>query len=774
MTRQPMAFPRSGSTRSAALRAGAAWWFCGLLPPVAFRALIWIETDLPLQALDLRGALSDVASGLLVASALMTATRVHRWLPRALLVLWILICLGDAEHILANGSHLRAAYAGFLTNSTFLLGSVFQTAFPVVATVVILAAGVAAWLAGRIDPHQRLPVRSTLGAAFVLYFTVLSWRLDIAHAEWRQISLMEAQVRDRTSQASLDPGPHLSAVNPHDPPDLGGQWWPETPEDTPNVLIILLEALSGAHIPSLAEAHGVRADPALPELDRLAQEHIAFSSFIAQQRQTNRGEFALLCGAWPKLRTSVPRMSEYSRETGPLCLPEALQALGFTTVYLQAAPLGFMLKDQFMSRIGFERVLGNASFPTAQSRTNWGVDDATLFDGALAEIEVLEKQKKPWMMTLLTVGTHHPYNVPKSSAFEELTGFERAARYADAALADFIQALEHQGILKNTLVLITSDESRGLPEQANVDPVTLLLSRNWSFLIAITPEDLPRRIDTPFTQSDLTLSILDYIAAATTPTPMQTTVGSGRSLFRVYSEPRSMAFANTYQSRIFHADPAGELAVCREDLSACSRFSMPPDRPFQARSPAIGDLSPDELHSLDTWLFAPDLNAREKAGPESIALIGPQPIPILEGPARYQIIFGGQGLELPVGAEVELALDVRLNPLNPREAQDGRITLRTNLLASDQPQPLLSEELPLQVGERLRLRYRIVVGSPLHQAEARFVVIDRSGQPAQLVFKQATLTVQPPTESARSGPHQITRDKREIVSVDERSIPENS
>ena len=176
-----------------------------MLPPLAFRALIWIHTDLPLRALDLRGVLSDVASGLLVASALMTAARGHRWLPRVLLALWIAICLGDAEHILANGSHLRAAYAGYLTHSTFLLGSVFRTGFPAVAAAVVVAAALGAWWAGRIEPHQRLPVRSTLGTALLLYLISLGWTLDIARAEWRQISLMEAQVRQGGQQAAEPP-----------------------------------------------------------------------------------------------------------------------------------------------------------------------------------------------------------------------------------------------------------------------------------------------------------------------------------------------------------------------------------------------------------------------------------------------------------------------------------------------------------------------------------------------------------------------------------------
>ena len=771
MTRQPTVFAHSKSDRSAALRAGAAWCFCGLLPPLAFRTLILGASGLAPRALDMRGALSDVASGFLVASALMIGARGHRWLPRVLLALWVAICLGDTEHILANGAHLQAAYAGFLADPTFLLGSALQIGFPLIATCVALATGIGAWYAGRVDENLQLPVRFSFGAALVLYLVSLGWTIDLAQPEWRQTSLFEAQIRRELAHTPTNKASGVPTRR--EPANLSGQWWPQEPKKTPNVLIIMLEAVSGAHIPSLAKAHGIQADPALPELDQLAREHIAYSSFIAQQRQTNRGEFALLCGDWPKLRTSVPRMSEYARETGPTCLPEALKDRGFTTVYLQAAPLGFMLKDQFMRRIGFERVLGNASFPTARSRTNWGVDDATLFEGALAEIEVLQKRNTPWMMTLLTVGTHHPYNVPKESPFKELNGFEKAARYADASLGHFISALEARGILEDTLVLITSDESRGLPEQANVDPITLLLSRNWSFLIALTPKDSPRQIDTPFAQSDLALSVLDYVAAASPSAPLKSPPGGGRSLFRTYPHPRQMAFANTYQRRIFHVDPKGELAVCREDLSACSRFPMPPNRPFQARSPATGELAADPRQRLRDWLFDPENDPPQSPGPKSLSLIGREAIPVLQGSARYQIVFGGQGLEPPANTGVDLSIDVRLLELGPSLQRDGAITIRANLLSSDQPAPLLSEEVPLEIGERLRLQYHIEVGSTLHQAEVRFVVIDRSGGPSRLVFEHAKLTVDTPGPPGESGPHRVALKRREIVSAADGLKPTN-
>ena len=47
---------------------------------------------------------------------------------------------------------------------------------------------------------------------------------------------------------------------------------------------------------------------------------------------------------------------------GKRCLPAALAEAGYATVYLQAAPLTFMLKDKFMPRIGFERVARRGVF----------------------------------------------------------------------------------------------------------------------------------------------------------------------------------------------------------------------------------------------------------------------------------------------------------------------------------------------------------------------------------------------------------------------------
>ena len=69
-----------------------------------------------------------------------------------------------------------------------------------------------------------------------------------------------------------------------------------------NVLLVLLEGVSGAYIEPIVAANDRRPiGISMPELSRIARDHVVFTSFIAQQRQTNRGEYAAICrGSFPQ------------------------------------------------------------------------------------------------------------------------------------------------------------------------------------------------------------------------------------------------------------------------------------------------------------------------------------------------------------------------------------------------------------------------------------------------------------------------------------------
>ena len=120
----------------------------------------------------------------------------------------------------------------------------------------------------------------------------------------------------------------------------------------------MFEGVSGAYIEPIVAANdwgpfGI----SMPELSRIARENVVFTNFITQQRQTNRGEYALLCGELPRLFSAEAKMTELAARSdklnGKRCLPAALAEAGYATIYLQSARTTFMLKDKFMPSARF-------------------------------------------------------------------------------------------------------------------------------------------------------------------------------------------------------------------------------------------------------------------------------------------------------------------------------------------------------------------------------------------------------------------------------------
>ena len=308
-------------------------------------------------------------------------------------------------------------------------------------------------------------------------------------------------------------------------------------------------------------AHDLRA------LDAWARRSISYSTFFTNQRKTNRGMYTILCGELPNLLPGIPKMSQHAVGGWRRCLPEVLRSAGYATVYMQAAPLAFMLKDQFMPRAGFERVYGYDHYEGGYARTAWGVDDRSLYEQSLPTIDELQRGERPWFMTLLTVTTHHPYTVPGD--FELQKGFPhaQALAYADLAIGEFLEELSERGVLRDTLVLITSDESMGQVSKLGSDGVAKVLAESWGILIALTPGRQIRRVREPFAQVDLALSVLDYLDLGE--------LGShffGRSTFRDYSEGRFLYFANTNHFMVGALDPFRRLILCRPEEAACRRY----------------------------------------------------------------------------------------------------------------------------------------------------------------------------------------------------------
>jgi hypothetical protein len=349
--------------------------------------------------------------------------------------------------------------------------------------------------------------------------------------------------------------------------DLSGTPLFSFPSRPSNILLVVLENLS----------YTTAFSGEMPNLARLAGRHISYDNFMSLQRQSNRGFYALMCGDYPNYM-GLEAKADILLATGlaPAALPSILASRGYATLFLEANDLGFFQRGAFCRRIGFLRSLGKTDYQGGLSVRSWGVADKTLFARAVKEINLLHGSGRPWYATIFTGGTHYPYAVPGIASPTSA----QATAAMDQSLRDFLEALDKEGILANTLVVITSDEAaessgRGIQRE---------LAMNHAPLVVMAPEaSRPLRPTSLFTQKDLLLSICDYLG-------LDVPGATGRSIFRAYPEGRGVLFGNVYTSRRYAYLPAGRLYAYSVLSDQWLAFQGPAGAPF---SSSLRPIRPD-------------------------------------------------------------------------------------------------------------------------------------------------------------------------------------
>jgi len=535
-----------------------------LLPFVGMR--LAVAQQLGVEFTDVAGWLSDITLvSLAVTLLLLTRPNLRPLFYLLIYSTFLIVSFINTEHIFALGTNLSLGDIGLLFDRDFLQGSF--TFSPKMAMLWLglttLSLGLAFFYRQPFSStkfHQAMPM--TTGLLFLLFF-LLPHNPD--RSNWRQTNpIVSSAVESMTfwPTNSKKTSQHVSSE--------GRDLWQSLQQsdlsgptihsgEKQNVLLILIEGLSGHHVyrPEVVEKH--LDSVYMPTLAKLAKQNLSYRQFISPQVQTNRGLYALLCGRLPNLVSRTPKMTitdEILNYEKAVCLPEYLSEKGYLTSYLQSASLSFMNKDSFMPRAGFQRVAGLSWFKKPYLSHGWGVADEDFFYQSIDEIINLQAQSKPWFLTLLTVGTHHPYTIPESEKIPQMDKFSNAVLHVDEVLDDYITELQALGVLDNTLVIITSDESNG----SKTDGTNL--SKNWVPLVIIDDTDKPIISDNIFIQTDIPLSIVDYLGH-------KARVFSGRSLFRSYSQQRPLVFSMFYDKRVYHLSEKFSLTSCDYNFNNC-------------------------------------------------------------------------------------------------------------------------------------------------------------------------------------------------------------
>jgi len=299
-----------------------------------------------------------------------------------------------------------------------------------------------------------------------------------------------------------------------------------------NVLIVILEGMPGIYLPEIRQAMHVSGD--FYQMEKLAEstsDAMLVPDFVDHSHQTIRGLYALHCGDFSKFSFEMAKAMELESnpDRAAECLPAQMSKQGWESHYLQGAGLRFMNKEKAMPTMGFQHVHGVEWFTErTQSDFVWGTTDEEFFKGARKYVRNLQAANKPWLLSLLTVATHQPFAATEEQARKY--GSRKIATVAllDEAVSAFIEGLRQDGVLDNTLVIVTSDESHG---EKGGDWYS-----SWGLGVVLTPEHdiLPRIKRGTYGMVDIEASVLDYFNLPMPPSII------GRSIFRDYDRPRDM------------------------------------------------------------------------------------------------------------------------------------------------------------------------------------------------------------------------------------------
>lgn len=222
-----------------------------------------------------------------------------------------------------------------------------------------------------------------------------------------------------------------------------------------NVVVIIMESVGCDYMRS----QNRRGEGYTPFLDSLLAEGSFFRQGFADGHRSIEGIPAVLSSTptwmFDPFITSPFSVNAYQS------LATATEEMGYATAFYHGGNNGTMGFDTYCRQAGFDRYVGRNEYPDAAHYDGtWGIYDHHFLRFMAHDLNA--HAGKPFMASVFTLSSHHPYSVPEEYADGVTSGplpIHRAISYADRALRDFFIEAEKQPWFGNTLFVITSDHT---------------------------------------------------------------------------------------------------------------------------------------------------------------------------------------------------------------------------------------------------------------------------------------------------------------------------
>ncbi len=228
-----------------------------------------------------------------------------------------------------------------------------------------------------------------------------------------------------------------------------------------------------------------------PTLNRLSSEGMYFSNFYSQVSvgTSSDTEFTYNTSLMPA-QNGTAFVSYFDRKY--YATPQFLKDKGYYTFSMHGNNADFWNRRVMHENLGYDKFYSKETYKVSKDNTiGLGISDKSFFEQSIEKLKKIKEKGKPFYGLLITLTNHTPFSdVEKYGEFDvdiknggltdEKTGeaipspymegtklgnYFKSVHYADEALGEFIQALQDNGLMDNTVFILYGDHDGRLPKK---------------------------------------------------------------------------------------------------------------------------------------------------------------------------------------------------------------------------------------------------------------------------------------------------------------------
>ena len=334
-----------------------------------------------------------------------------------------------------------------------------------------------------------------------------------------------------------------------------------------------------------------------PNLNKLANEGIFFSNFYSQVGvgTSSDAEFTFNTSLMPSTKGTV-FVNYFDRDY--ISIPKLLKEQGYYTYSMHANTGEFWNRNTMHKSLGYDKFYNKDSY-TIDETIGLGLSDKSFFRQSVDIMkQIKEEENKPFYSLLIMLSNHTPFSdlalmedykttidvtIDNQTVTRDylnnttMGNYLRSVHYADSAIGEFIDNLDKEGLLENTVLVIYGDHDARLDFEDfnllyNYDPITdtiktendegyipytkynYELDRKVPFIIWTKDQNYNLNVNTPMGMIDVLPTLGNMIG-------IHSDYQLGKNIMNLKGDDNTVTFidGSFLTSKVYYNSPKGEI-----------------------------------------------------------------------------------------------------------------------------------------------------------------------------------------------------------------------